>query len=79
MLRDLKSLKRRIKVFEYLKNCISNNGFMFLEEIHSTVYDEKRWQDVLKGKLFFSHGHSNSCGVALGFLGNLNFNVLNKI
>ena len=79
MLRDLKLLKRRIKVFEYLKNCISNNGFMFLEEIHSTVYDEKRWQDVLKGKLFFSHGHSNSCGVALGFLGNLNFNVLNKI
>ena len=38
-----------------------------------------RWQDVLKGKLFFSHGQSNSCGVAIGFLGNMNFNVLNNI
>ena len=28
---------------------------------------------------FFSHGHSNFCGVAIGFLGNMNFNVLNKI
>ena len=38
-----------------------------------------RWQDELKGKLFFSHGQSNSCGVAIGFLGNMSFNVLNKI
>ena len=52
---------------------------MFLQEMHSTVYDEKRCQDELKGKLFFSHGHSNSCGVAIDLLGNMNFNVLNKI
>ena len=52
---------------------------MFHQETHSTVFDEKRWQDELKGKLFFSHGHSNFCGVAIGFLGNMNFNVLNKI
>ena len=77
--KGLQSLEKRIKVFEYLKNCISNNGFMFLQKTHSTVYDEKRWQDALKGKLFFSHGHSNSCGVAIGFLGNMNFNLLNKI
>ena len=30
---------------------------MFLQEMHSTVYDEKRWEDKLKEKLFFSHGH----------------------
>ena len=52
---------------------------MFLQDTHSTIYDEKRWQDDLKGKFFFSHGHSNSCGVAIGFLGNMNFIVLNKI
>ena len=52
---------------------------MFLQETHSTVYDEKRWQNELKGKLFFSNGHSNYCGVAIGFLGNMNFNVLNII
>ena len=39
----------------------------------------ERWQDEPKGKLFFSHGHSNSCGVTIGFLGNMNFNILNKI
>ena len=76
--KGLQSIEKRIKVFEYLINCISNNE-LFLQETHSTVYDEKRWQDELKGKLFFSHGHSNSCGVAIGILLNMNFNVLNKI
>ena len=52
---------------------------MFLQETHSTVLDEKRWQDELKGKLFLSRGHSNSCGVDIGFLGNMNLNILNKI
>ena len=78
-LKRLQSLEKRIKVFEYLKNCISNNAFMFLQEMYSTAYNEKRWQGDLKGKKFFSHGHSNSRGVAIGFLGNMNFNVLNKI
>ena len=77
--KGLQSLEKRIKVFEYLKNCISNSWFMFLRETHSTVFDEKRWQDELKGNFFFLHGHSKSCGVAIGFLGNMNFNVLNKI
>ena len=77
--KGLQLLEKRIKVFEYLENCISNSRFMFLQETHSTVHDEKRWYNDLKGKLFFSHGHSNSCGVAIGFLGNMNFNVLNKI
>ena len=35
------SLEKRINFFEYLKNCISNNGFMFLQETHSIVFDEK--------------------------------------
>ena len=52
---------------------------MFLQETHSTVLDEKRWQDELKGKLFLSRGYSNSCGVDIGFLGNMNLNILNKI
>ena len=48
-------------------------------ENYKLVYYEKKWQDELKGKLLFSHGHSDSCGVTIGFLGNMNFNVLNKI
>ena len=77
--KGLQSLEKRKKVFEYLKYCIANNGFIFLQEMQSAVYDEKRWQDDLKGKLFFPNGHSNSCGVAIDLLGNMNFNVLNKI
>ena len=77
--KGLQSLERRIKVFEYLKSCISNNGFKFPQETYSTAYDEKRWQDELKGKLFSHIGNSNSCGVAIGFLGDINFNVLSKI
>ena len=34
--------------------------------------------DKFKGKLFFSHGQSNSCGVAIGFIGNASFKVSNK-
>ena len=63
--KGLQSLEK--KLFEYLKNFISNNGFMFLQEAYSAVFD------------FFSQGHSNSCRVAIGFLGNMNFNVLSKI
>ena len=39
---------------------------------------KKKWNDEFKGKLFFSHGQSNSCGVALGFIGNTRFEVSNK-
>ena len=70
---------KKNKGLSILKNWISNNGFIFLQETHFTIYDEKKWQDELKGKLFSPHGHSNSCGVTIGFLGNMNFNVLNKI
>ena len=51
---------------------------MFLQETHSIVFDEKKQND-LKGKLLFLHRHSYSCGMAIGFLGNMNFNSLNKI
>ena len=47
--KGLQSLENRIKVFEYLKNCISNNGFIFLQERHSTVFDKNR-------KFFFHRG-----------------------
>ena len=70
--KGLESLEKRIKVFEYLKNCISNDGFMFLQETRSAIFDEKRWQDELQGKCFFSRRHSNSCGVAIVFLENMN-------
>ena len=38
----------------------------------------KKWNDEFKGKLLFSHGQSNSCRVAVGFIGNTSCEVSNK-
>ena len=35
----------------------------------------ERW---VQRKLFFSHGQSNSCGVAIGFIVNTSFEVSNE-
>ena len=48
--------QKRIKLFEYLKSYIATNGFVFLQETHSTFRDEKKWEDEFRGKFFFSHG-----------------------
>ena len=54
--KGIKKSEKRIKVFENLKNSISPNGFIFLQETHSSVDDKKRWCDELNGNLYFSHG-----------------------
>ena len=33
---------KRTKVLEYLKNCVHSNGFVFLQETHSSITDEKK-------------------------------------
>ena len=60
--KGIQKSEKRIKIFEYLKNSISPNGFIFLQEIHSSVNDEKRWCDELNGS-YFSHGKTDSGGV----------------
>ena len=49
-----------------------------MQEIHSSLADEKKWADELKGRIFFSHGKTNSCGVAIGYIGNNKVDVLDK-
>ena len=53
-------------MFEYLKDNIHHIRFVFLQETHSLTKDEKSGKIILK-ILFFSHGNTNSCGVAIGF------------
>ena len=48
-----KSLKR-IKIYEYLKNNLGSKGFLFLQDTHSSLADEKKWADELKGSIFFT-------------------------
>ena len=64
--------KKRIKVFEYLKKKISYNGIIFLQETHSSEDKSSEWKDNLAGKIFFSHGTTNSCGIMIGYHGNEN-------
>ena len=47
----------------------------FFQECHSTTECEKIWQKNWDGKLFFSHGSSNSTGVAIAFSKALNIDI----
>ena len=40
---------------------------------------EKKWADEFKGQLFFSHGKINSCGVAIGYVGNKTCSLISQI
>ena len=75
--KGLQAISKRIKIFEYLKNYVTSNGFIFLQETHSSAKDEKLWNDEFQGQLFFSHGKTNSCGVAIRFVAKKALNILN--
>ena len=74
--KGLQNSTKRIKIFEYLKNKVTFDCFIFLQETHSNKDSEKRWSDEFKGQFFFSHGKTNSCGVAIAYYGSTNISVL---
>ena len=76
--KGLRIKEKRIKIFEYLKNSISHNGFIFLQETHSHYNDQRKWEDQTGCSLFFSHGKTNSCGVLIGFVGTKKLDVLDE-
>ena len=76
--KGIQSFEKRIKFFEYFKNAIVSSGFIFLQETHSTIHDEKKWNGEFKRKPVFSHGQGNSCRDAIGFTGKTSFEVSNK-
>ena len=61
--------KKRIKVFENFRDKITNNGVLFLQEIHFSHDTAINWNDDFHGELLFSHGTTNSCGFMIGYLG----------
>ena len=50
----LKSSKKRIKMFEYFREKISNNGIIFLQETRSWEDTLNKWRNDFKGEVFFS-------------------------
>ena len=51
--KGIQSFEKRTKIFEYLNKAIASCGFIFLQETHSNIHDEKKWNDEFKRKLFF--------------------------
>ena len=51
--KGIKASEKRLKLFEYLKNNINDNGFIFLQETHLLSNDELKWKDKFGGPLFF--------------------------
>ena len=76
--KEIQTSQKRIKLFENLKSYVATNGFVFLQETHPSIRDEKKWKDEFRGRLFFSHGKTNSCGVLIGYYGTKKIKVINK-
>ena len=72
---------KRLKVFLHLQSKIKKNGFIFLQETHSKPESTREFREDFgkNNDLFFSHGASNSCGVAIGICGNFDYNVKKEI
>ena len=77
-MRGIQKPEKIIEIFEYLKNNISLNRFSFPQETHSSIADEKGCCDELNGNLYFSHRKSNSCRVAIGYVGSKSFVLANQ-
>ena len=67
-----------MKLFQYLKSYVATNGFVFLQETHSSIRDEKKWKQEFNGQFSFSHRKTNSCGVLIGHYGTKKIEVINK-
>ena len=59
----LRNPQKREIVFEYLLR--KKVAIVFLQETHSEVGDESTWRRQWGGQIAFSHGTTNSCGVAI--------------
>ena len=61
--RGLRDKAKRNLIFTWLKE--KNKGITLLQETHSTRSDEKMWEKEWGGTIYYSHGCSNSSGVAV--------------
>ena len=61
--RSLRNKTKQHTLFSWLEKY--NKGITMLQETHSDVSIEQIWSNEYKSKIYFSHGSSNSRGVAL--------------
>ena len=61
----IQTSQKRMMSFEYLRSYVTSNKFVFLQETHSSIGDEKKWE--IQWHAFFSHG-TIICGVLLALM-----------
>ena len=61
--RGLANRTKRVAIFLWLK--AKGRGIFFLQECHCTINQENLWKQDWDGEILFSHGESNSRGVAI--------------
>ena len=64
---------KRNNVFKWLKS--NYEGIIFLQETHSTEYNENIWEKEWGGKILFNHGEYNARGVAILISNNLDTHI----
>ena len=52
---------------------------MFLQETHSLKVTKKIGSNEFNGDLLFSQGKTNSCGILVGFYGNIHYSAEKKL
>lgn len=67
--------KKRKAIFDKLTE---SKGIVFMQETHSTPETENKWKEEWSGKIFFSHGSSNSKGVCILLPPSIDFNIEDK-
>ena len=75
--KGIKASEKRLKLFESLGNSLNSNGFIYLQETHSSLKDGRKCKDDFNVPIFFSHRESNSCGVAFYYCGTEASKVVN--
>ena len=75
--KGLQQKGKRLKIFNFLKDKLKNDGIFFLQESHSTPSIEDEWKTQWDGDLLFSHGESNARGVTIGFTKNFECKIEN--
>jgi exonuclease III len=75
--RGLRNKTKREKIFQYLKeNC---RGIIFLQECHSSVNDEKNWNKLYNGDIYYSHGTQNARGTIIIVPETIRANIVNVV
>ena len=71
----IQSFKKRLKLIQCFKSKIGPYGLLFLQETHSNSKVEQKWKEDFHGKVSFSHGKTNSCGVLIAYFRTEKFTV----